>query len=269
MKTTFILNPGGGSGNGSGTLTGGGTIATGGFTLTIPATGTAALLGTANVFSANQSIGSGLTLDWNSDLYLGRSAAATLLLGVTHATTATAQTIVSHNVTTGTGANMIIGAGTGSVAGGSVILSTRATTGALTARLTVAAGGDVTIANNIYAAQYLSSGAWIAGNTGSYGVVKTSSAGFYVESNALNVVRVYNNASGGLVVDSGLGIGFSDNGAGGGANNLSVAWSYGTASPEGSLTRPQGSIYSRNNGGTGEFWLKTTGTGNTGWTKIL
>jgi hypothetical protein len=62
-----------------------------------------------------------------------------------HATTPTAQTLVSHSVTTGTGANMIIGAGTGSVAGGAVILATRATTGALVDRVTVAASGDVTM----------------------------------------------------------------------------------------------------------------------------
>jgi hypothetical protein len=79
------------------------------------------------------------------DVIFKRSAAATLQLGETHATTPTAQTLVSHSVTTGTGANMIIGAGTGSVAGGAVILATRATTGALTTRVTVAANGEVTI----------------------------------------------------------------------------------------------------------------------------
>lgn len=81
----------------------------------------------------------------SADAILCRAAAATLQLGTTHATAATAQTLVSHSVTTGTGANMIIGAGTGSVAGGAVILATRATTGDLTARVTVAANGEVTI----------------------------------------------------------------------------------------------------------------------------
>lgn len=71
-------------------------------------------------------------------------SAALVQLGQDHATVATAQTLVSHSVTTGTGANMIIGAGTGSVAGGSVILATRATTGALTARVTVANSNLVT-----------------------------------------------------------------------------------------------------------------------------
>jgi hypothetical protein len=89
-------------------------------------------------FSSNSAITS-------ADAILCRAAAATLQLGTNHATTATAQTFVSHSVTTGTGANLILGAGTGSVAGGAVILATRATTGALTARVTVAANGEVTI----------------------------------------------------------------------------------------------------------------------------
>lgn len=137
---------------GSGTITGGGTIATQGYTLTVPATGTAALLGVANVFGANQSIGSAFTLDWNSDLYIGRSAAAILQLGVNHATTPTTQTIVSHSVTTGVGANMIIGAGSGSSAGGNVILATRATTGSLTNRIDIQSIGEIYfygIASNI------------------------------------------------------------------------------------------------------------------------
>jgi hypothetical protein len=42
----------------------------------------------------------------------------------------------------------------------------------------------------------------------------------------------------------------------------------GTASPEASVTANPGSLYLRNNGGTGEMWLKTSGTGNTGWTQV-
>lgn len=44
---------------------------------------------------------------------------------------------------------------------------------------------------------------------------------------------------------------------------------YGTATPEGNVTANPGSHYMRNNSGTGEFWVKTTGTGNTGWTKVI
>lgn len=43
----------------------------------------------------------------------------------------------------------------------------------------------------------------------------------------------------------------------------------GAASPEASVIAPPGSTYQRNNSGTGELWLKTSGTGNTGWTKVL
>ena len=93
----------------------------------------------------NVNLGSSTAIAWNSDSFLRRGGVATLQLGTDHATTATAQTFVSHSVTTGTGANMILGAGTGSVAGGAVILATRATTGALTARLTVAANGEISL----------------------------------------------------------------------------------------------------------------------------
>jgi len=59
-----------------------------------------------------------------ADLILLRSAAATLQLGVNNATTATNQTIKAHNVTTGTGANLTLAGGTGSVANGAVIVTT-------------------------------------------------------------------------------------------------------------------------------------------------
>ncbi len=58
------------------------------------------------------------------DLILGRAAAATVQLGVNHATTATNQTLKAHNVTTGTGADLILSGGTGSVASGKVRTST-------------------------------------------------------------------------------------------------------------------------------------------------
>lgn len=61
-----------------------------------------------------------------SDLVLSRSAAATLQLGLDHATTPTAQTIKAHGVTTGTGADLILEGGTGSVADGKVRFGTHA-----------------------------------------------------------------------------------------------------------------------------------------------
>lgn len=121
------------------------------------ASGTLAILG-ANTFTGNQSIASASTLDWNSDLLLGRSAAAVLQLGANHATAATAQQIKSHNVTTGTGASLTLAGGTGSVAGGAVILATSATTGAPTARLTVKASGVINVSGIPTSSSGLSSG---------------------------------------------------------------------------------------------------------------
>ena len=81
--------------------------------------------------------GSASSLRWTNDtpasspdLILSRAASACLQLGVTHATTATAQTIKAHNVTTGTGANLVLAGGTGSVMGGSVKIAASTTTGA-------------------------------------------------------------------------------------------------------------------------------------------
>lgn len=56
------------------------------------------------------------------DLSLRRAAAATLQLGDDHATTATIQTIKAHNVTTGTGAAIVIHGGSGSDGRGGTIL---------------------------------------------------------------------------------------------------------------------------------------------------
>jgi hypothetical protein len=73
-----------------------------------------------NMYSGSLTTG---FIQWNNDMFLYRAAAASLQLGTNHATTATAQTIKAHNVTTGTGANLILSGGTGSVANGVVIIS--------------------------------------------------------------------------------------------------------------------------------------------------
>ena len=70
-----------------------------------------------------------LLLGASDDVRIERAAAASLQLGSNHATTATAQTIKAHNVTTGSGANLTLCGGTGSIAGGSVALAASATTG--------------------------------------------------------------------------------------------------------------------------------------------
>ncbi len=66
------------------------------------------------------------------DVFLNRAAAAVLRLGVNHATTATNQTIQAHNVTTGTGADLCLKGGTGSVANGVVSFGVRSAIGAET-----------------------------------------------------------------------------------------------------------------------------------------
>jgi hypothetical protein len=53
----------------------------------------------------------------NPDTFFERAAAATWQLGQTHATTATAQRIQAHGVTTGTGANLTLGGGSGDTKG--------------------------------------------------------------------------------------------------------------------------------------------------------
>lgn len=78
----------------------------------------------------------------SSDLILRRGAAATLQLGTNHATTATAQAIKAHDVTTGTGASLTLRGGNGSAAGGAVIIQTSATT-TPTERVRINAAGEV------------------------------------------------------------------------------------------------------------------------------
>ena len=69
------------------------------------------------------------------DLLLSRAAAAALQLGTDHATVATGQTIKAHDVVTGTGADLTLSGGTGSVANGDVVIEAGAST--LTAQATV------------------------------------------------------------------------------------------------------------------------------------
>jgi len=82
-----------------------------------------------------------LLMGASDDVRIERAAAATLQLGSNHATTPTAQTIKAHNVTTGTGASLILCGGTGSVVGGSVKLAAPSTTGAGVVAVEVGAGG--------------------------------------------------------------------------------------------------------------------------------
>lgn len=99
--------------------------------------------GTAGYYtpSASFNIANNISLGWTStsymfntpDLVLNRDSAATLQLGVDHATTPTAQTIKAHDVTTGTGADLILSGGSGSSASGKVYLVTKTLGGGLEA----------------------------------------------------------------------------------------------------------------------------------------
>ena len=45
-----------------------------------------------------------------------------------------------------------------------------------------------------------------------------------------------------------------------------VIWRTGTGSPEGGITAPVGSMFTRSDGGTSTtLYVKESGTGNTGW----
>jgi len=86
--------------------------------------------GIGGAYKPGLNLGSACSVRWTndipaatSDLVLKRSAAAILQMGDDHATTATTQTIKAHNVTTGTGADLVLTGGTGSVNGGMVKLS--------------------------------------------------------------------------------------------------------------------------------------------------
>ena len=79
---------------------------------------------------AGLSFGVQCSIRWTNDtpastpeLILSRAAAASLQLGSNHDTTPTSQTIKAHNVTTGTGADLVLTGGTGSVNNGMVKLS--------------------------------------------------------------------------------------------------------------------------------------------------
>lgn len=112
-------------------------------------------------------LGNGSPIGWAStsyfygaiDLTLSRAAAASLQLGVNDATTPTAQTIKAHDVTTGTGADLWITGGKGSLAGGSVILGAYSGgNGFPSAGLTITPGGGALFASSVVAPSVTVSG---------------------------------------------------------------------------------------------------------------
>lgn len=112
----------------------------GGITIEIPGARSTSNTWSLDFYELGLALGSARKVSWSStvnyydskDVVLCRAAAATLQLGDNHATTATNQTIKAHNVTTGTGADLILQGGTGSVANGYVRFGTRSAIGAET-----------------------------------------------------------------------------------------------------------------------------------------
>lgn len=66
------------------------------------------------------------------DAFFTRGGVATIQMGATHADTPTLQTLKAHNVTTGTGADLLLSGGTGSAANGMVRIGTHSAIGAET-----------------------------------------------------------------------------------------------------------------------------------------
>lgn len=125
--------------------------------------------------------GGALSLGASDDVKLGRGgAAATLQLGVDHATTATAQTIKAHNVTTGSGASLTLCGGTGSIAGGSVILGASASTGAPDTVIEVKANATLAFFNTTGSPKVGTSGSAASASIGSGSILTedTTYAGY-------------------------------------------------------------------------------------------
>lgn len=110
--------------------------------------------------------GAGALLEWNSvsnlavgsrDLKIGRDSAAILQLGEDHATTATNHSLKAHDVTTGTGASLDLRGGNGSSSGGSVTISTSATT-TPAVRMTIKPSGVINLPSLPTSSAGLSSG---------------------------------------------------------------------------------------------------------------
>ena len=88
-------------------------------------------------------------------------------------------------------------------------------------------------------------------------------AGFLTGGGGNGVSVNYNN-NGELEVFNAGKIGFSTTSSAGGT--MGVRWSNGTGSPEGAVTAPIGSLYSRTDGGASTtLYVKESGSGNTGW----
>ncbi len=133
-------------------------------------------------FNLGANIASGQTLSWNSDLYLSRSAAATLQIGAADAASPVSQTLRAQGSRAGTDSN---------VAGANLTVSPGKGTGqALGSKVTISV--PIADASSGTAAQSLSNIA-VFGSAGSGGVAGVSAAIFRIDEFAISstVVAMY------------------------------------------------------------------------------
>lgn len=200
---------------------------------------------------------SGAVASGTPDTTLWRDSAAVVRLGANHATTPTAQTLKAHDVTTGTGASLTIGGGKGSVAGGSVVLATSVTNGALVAGLTVDSS------QNVYAEgiMFKQGGADAASPTSRYSSVQSVAAG---TANTAGVARYIDgsqgtgNATGGSIIFRTAAAGSSGSSQNALATALTIAGNK-TSTFAGNIVIPQGNV-----SGTFDAGLQFSSASNTG-----
>lgn len=100
----------------------------------------------------------------------------------------------------------------------------------------------------------------IARNAAGLVEINSGTAGDYRDLQARNITTTSTVIIGGTLRVAGSG------GIQNGSSGTAAQWRQGTGSPEGVVTAPPGSFYSNTSGGAGaSFWVKESGTGNTGW----
>lgn len=198
-----------------------------------------------------------------NDLIISRRAAANMLIGGADAASPVAQTLSVQGVIAGTtntaGANWTFAGsqGTGTGAGGSLIFQTAAASGsgstqnALATALTIDSTKLATFAGAIAATVGTFSGNVAAGGASQFYWAARSTLG----SPSDGKIQLGNyNTNGFTALETFSGAG------------TVIGWYQGTGSPEAVVTARIGSFYSRYDGGAAtSFYVKESGTGNTGW----
>ena len=152
--------------------------------------GSGSLIGTWSAGGLNLNSAAAFQIGGLAGLQLSKPTAATLQLGTDHTTTPTGQTIKAHDVVTGTGADLTLSGGLGSVANGDVLIdggNVDITVGV--SRLSIGSGATVsrntivpTLSNNIniggpsqrWQGVYVGDTLDVAGSANITGTVKTT-----------------------------------------------------------------------------------------------